>query len=142
MERLMSMSAIITIPSETPPPPPPPGIITRANITYVGCFGLFSGNDANAMGDSQGGSTARIRPSDGKLVFLVTREANGGPGEPFPIYEIEDPLSYSNSYVTAPRTANYPTAKYVGAVRGGIYNGLYMRSWYTSTVTVGGITYN
>lgn len=119
----------------------PAGILTRSQITYVGCFGLFSGSDSGAMGSSQGGATARIRPSDGKLVFLVTREANGG-GDEFPIYEVEDPLSYSTNYATAPRSANYPTAKYVGEVRGKTYLGNYMKSWFTTTVVDGGVTHN
>jgi hypothetical protein len=117
------------------------GVITRANITYVGCFGLYTGNDSHAMIDTQGGATGRIRPSDGKLVFLVTREASGA-GDPMPIYEIEDPLSYSTNYQTAPRSANYPTAKYVGPVRGGVYNGAYMKSWFTTVVHDGPNTYN
>jgi len=128
---------------EPSPNPPPPGVLSRANITVVGCFGLYDNtSDAHAMYNSQGGAAARIRPSDNKLVFLVTRGQLEA-GDDFPIYEIEDPLSYSLNYATAPRSAGYPTAKYVGPIRGTrTGSGAYMKSWFTTSGSFEGVPYN
>lgn len=120
--------------SDPEPNPPPPGVMSRANFEYLGCIGLFQGSDASGMKFSEGGASMRIRPSDGKLVFFITREKNPGiPGEYAIIYEVEDPgiAAYQPFYALAARTENAPVAKTVGSVRGLPYDGAYMKSWFS-----------
>lgn len=120
-----SGSAQLHAPSN--PPPPAEGLLTRAQISYVGCFGIFSNSDAAGLSFAEGCMTAR--KVGGDLKFLYT----GAPSYNFPLIEIYDPGTYSTNYLTAPRTSN----SYINWGNAAAYGGSHRTSWEAGGSEVG-----